>query len=496
MGIVVRQSIKSTIVTLFGAVLGGIIVLASTYLLPVQYYGFIKNITNQALTFSYFLLIGVPSTLIVYIHKYQKDAGKRKALIGFSFLIPIITSTVFFIIYNALRNPIINHYQPIDRSINDQYFYLLPVFVLLLSLVTLFESYLNSQMRVALSSFMQAILIRVLTLILLVLTGYNIISTNTFFYGMVLMYTIPIFAMWCIAKYKTDNFSISLNWQVFEKKERKELLHFAWYHLLLSASLTLLGTLDANMLAFYSHQGISDVGIYANAVFIISLFSIPYRSMSVAVFSSLTQAYHANEMEKVNDIYNRASNNILFATVAMGILIALNLDNAVAILPSAYSALKPLVLILMLGRLVDMATGLNSEIMSISKHYKSFFLLSLALVLMILIFNRISIPLYGVYGAAWATSIALCIFNIGKYLLVKRKLQLVPFTKNSFLTIICGILIVVVFQFIPTIINVYIDLVLRSLIGITLFLAIVLKYKLVLDVNEFVSKIKSSRRLF
>ena len=251
MGIVVRQSIKSTIVTLFGAVLGGIIVLASTYLLPVQYYGFIKNITNQALTFSYFLLIGVPSTLIVYIHKYQKDAGKRKALIGFSFLIPIITSTVFFIIYNALRNPIINHYQPIDRSINDQYFYLLPVFVLLLSLVTLFESYLNSQMRVALSSFMQAILIRVLTLILLVLTGYKIISTNTFFYGMVLMYTIPIFAMWCIAKYKTDNFSISLNWQVFEKKERKELLHFAWYHLLLSASLTLLGTLDANMLAFY-----------------------------------------------------------------------------------------------------------------------------------------------------------------------------------------------------------------------------------------------------
>ena len=57
MGIVVRQSIKTTIVTLFGAVLGAIIVLASTYLLPVQYYGFIKNITNQALTFSYFLLI-------------------------------------------------------------------------------------------------------------------------------------------------------------------------------------------------------------------------------------------------------------------------------------------------------------------------------------------------------------------------------------------------------------------------------------------------------
>ena len=99
MGIVVRQSIKTTIVTLFGAVLGAIIVLASTYLLPIQYYGFIKNITNQALTFSYFLLMGVPSTLIVYIHKFQEEPIKKKTLVGFSFLIPILTCSIFFIVY-------------------------------------------------------------------------------------------------------------------------------------------------------------------------------------------------------------------------------------------------------------------------------------------------------------------------------------------------------------------------------------------------------------
>ena len=103
MGIVVRQSIKTTLVTLFGAVLGAIIVLVSTYLLPVQYYGFIKNITNQALTFSYFLLMGVPATLMVYIHKYQEEPKKRKTLLGFSLLIPIITSSVFIIVYNLLH---------------------------------------------------------------------------------------------------------------------------------------------------------------------------------------------------------------------------------------------------------------------------------------------------------------------------------------------------------------------------------------------------------
>lgn len=496
MGIVIRQSIKTTIITLIGAILGAVIVLLSTYLLPLQAYGFIKNITNQALTFSYFLLMGVPSALMVYIHKYQETPKKRKVLLGLSLLTPIITCCVFIIVYTLLHKTIILHYQPIDRSINEAYFYLLPLFILLISLVTLFESYLNSQMRVAISSFMQAILIRVITIILLVLTGLKLISISTFFYGMVLMYSIPIIAMWWIATYKTANFQLAFNWQVFEKTERKELLHFTWYHLLLSASLTLLGTLDANMLAFYSHNGISDVGIYANAVFIISLLIIPYKAMTTASFPILTKAYHANDMDKVKEVYNRASHNILFASVAMGILIAINLDNAVSILPKAYAAIKPIVLILMLGRIVDMATGLNSEIMSISKHYKSYFFLSLALVFMILFFNRISIPRFGVYGAAWATSLALCIFNIGKYLLVKQKLQLHPFTTNGFFIILVGVTIVLLFQQIPAIGNVYMDLVLRSIVGLSLFLGSIYKFHFVPDFNELLTQIKSSRRLF
>jgi O-antigen/teichoic acid export membrane protein len=496
MGIVIRQSVKTSIITLFGALIGAIIVLFSTYLLPIQAYGFIKNITNQAITFSYFLLLGIPSTLIVYIHKFQKEPLKQKSLIGLSFSIPIITSFVFFIVYALCKKTIINHYQIIDRPINSEYYYLLPIFILLFSLVLLFEAYLNSQMRVALSSFMQAILIRVCTLILLVLFSYKLINISTFFYGMVIMYVLPIGAMWWIAKFKTTNFFYSLNWRVFNVEERKELIHFAWYHLLLSASLTLLGTLDANMLAFYSHQGISDVGVYANAIFIISLLSIPYRSMSVASFPILTQAFQAQDMMKVKDIYNRASANILFATVAMGVLIAINLNSAVMILPKAYQAIKPIVLILMIGRIVDMATGMNSEIMSISKHYKSFFLLSLALVVMLLTFNRIGIPKYGVYGAAWATSISLCLFNIGKYLLVKQKLQLDPFTMHGFLTILLGGSVVLGLEFLPIIGNVYIDLCLRSLLGLLLFLGSIYKFNLVPDFNDFIIKIKSSRRLF
>jgi len=51
-------------------------------------------------------------------------------------------------------------------------------------------------------------------------------------------------------------------------------------------------------------------------------------------------------------------------------------------------------------------------------------------------------------------------------------------------------------ELLPIIGNVYIDLCLRSLLGLLLFLGSIYKFNLVPDFNDFIIKIKSSRRLF
>ena len=62
MGIVFRQSIKTTIVTFIGAALGALSIYIAAKL-PPQDWGFSKNILTQAIVFSQVVLIGVHSML-------------------------------------------------------------------------------------------------------------------------------------------------------------------------------------------------------------------------------------------------------------------------------------------------------------------------------------------------------------------------------------------------------------------------------------------------
>src|SRR5256885_2331577 len=122
MGIVFRQSAKNTIVAALGAILGALIIWLSTKYTTKQQLGFTRNLTNYAVTFSQILLMGVNSTLAVYIHRYANDARKRRSLITLSFIIPAITSGIFTIVYFLLKPWILKHFQPDDAPFMQRYF--------------------------------------------------------------------------------------------------------------------------------------------------------------------------------------------------------------------------------------------------------------------------------------------------------------------------------------------------------------------------------------
>ncbi len=77
MGVVFRQSVKTTAVTFLGAVLGAVLVLVSSSLMPEQELGFSRNLTNQTVVASFFLMMGMSSTLFLFFHRYGKEADHR-----------------------------------------------------------------------------------------------------------------------------------------------------------------------------------------------------------------------------------------------------------------------------------------------------------------------------------------------------------------------------------------------------------------------------------
>ncbi|MCB0698358.1 MAG: oligosaccharide flippase family protein, partial [Chitinophagaceae bacterium] len=354
MGIVFRQSIKTSIVTLAGAVLGALITIISTYVLSKTELGLYTNIIYAGAIIQLIVMMGTGNAIAIYTQKYDVNDEKRKALLTFGMLVTIAFAIIFSVLYFAFKEPIIALFKAEDQILIREYYFLVPVLVFIWSALSIFEHYLIVHVKIAVSAFVREVLLRLFNLVLLGCVFYGLLTVNTFLYASVLVYIIPLVALAIISS-KTPGFGFTRNLKVFSWKEYKDIINFSWYHLLIMASFYIMNYIDALMLGPLDQTGMESVGVYRTAVFIAAVMFMPFKAMSSSSLPILNEAVINKDHYKVNDLFSRAGVNILIVGIGLFVLIAMNLDNAVAILAEGYESVKPLVLILMLGRLVDMA---------------------------------------------------------------------------------------------------------------------------------------------
>jgi len=495
MGIVFRQSVKTTIVTFAGALLGALTVYLSTKLMQQQAFGYSRNLLAQAVLASNIILFGVHNMLYVYVYKYNVDDEKRKLLFTISAIVPLCTTGLFSVIYFLCKDAITNLYQPVDMEYVLQYYAWLPMYVLLWSTMTLLEQYLSSQMKVAVSTFIKEILLRCINILLVLLMGYGYISFYTFMILSILAHLIPIAILWKLTA-KTEGFGFSVNWRLFSKTEYKEVASFAAFHVLINVSIALLINVDTQMLGILDKGGMASVAVYSVCVLIISIFQIPYRSLASAATPMVTKAYNQNDKATVKDLFTRSSLNMQIVAMVMFLLIFANMHNIAAVFDKNYSSIVYIVPVLMLGRYFDMLTGINSEMLSMSEHYKFNFYITFLLVALIIILNFILIPTHGILGAAWANTIGFFLFNIIKLIFLQQKMGLMPLSRNSLLILIASLPAVGISYILPQIGNLYSDTIVRSICIVVLFIIMLLWLQPSPDIKNYLRSVKENKRLF
>lgn len=495
MGIVFRQSVKTTIVIFFGAVLGMIVVYVSTQFLSKEDLGFSRNLVNQGVIVQQFITLGIPFALTTFIPRYPNGDERKKVLFTIGCLAPVILSLVLILPYWLLKDTIISLYQEKDIPYMRKYYFLLPLLSIVWGLTNILNAYLESRMKIALSSFAREVLTRVWNIALLVVFIIGWFTFHEYILGMALLYLLPLAAMFYFAG-KTEDYGFSLNWKAFSKAEYKELIHFSWYHLLMGISLYFLGIIDAVLLAPLGRGGMSDVAVYTNAVFFANLMTIPYRAIISATFVPLNRAYMDGE-HTVNDLFRRSGINILIVGVAMFLLIGCNMHNAVLVFSKeGYAAMTPLALIIMSGRLFDMSTGLNNELISISKYYKFNFYIAILLIFLVTGLNYFMIPVWGMFGAAWGTTIALVIFNLVKMFFLWRKMNLHPFSIHTLIVLLIGLVTFAAGYYLPYIGNPFADAIVRSIVIMALYAGLTIWFKPSKDVNDYVKSVWEKKRFF
>lgn len=352
-----------------------------------------------------------------------------------------------------------------------KYYYWIFPFGLGLTLYSLLEAYAWQLKQSVLTTFLREVLFRVFTTLLIllslagVLAGFDtFIKIYAFSY---LLLTLIILGYLVKSRQLHFNFSPSRVTRKFFTKIRTLAL-LVW-----SGSLvfTISSFFAQIVIAAVVPNGLAFAGVYSLAQFIGSLMQAPQRVIVAASIGPLSQAWKDKDYRKINRIYHRSSINQLIFSVGMFILIWINFTDAVLTVPLKKEYLDAQYIFLFIGltRIVDMGTGLNSQIIGTSTFWRFDFISGVILLALTLPLNYILAKEQGAIGPAVADLITFGIYNGIRYLFLYRKFGMQPFTKKSLYTLLLGVVIYFICHALFADLSGYPGLFTRSIVFIGLF---------------------------
>jgi len=427
MGVVVKEGIKGTVVSYIGAGIGAITTLfIYPYFLSPEEVGLMRLLIDVATMFSFFALLGAQSVMVKFFSYFQQR-NLEKTFISICFVVPLLGFVAVSGVVCFFSKPIINAFEGNSQLFATSFYHALPL-ALAMVVLALFETLSTIYRRIFASRFIRDILIRILTIALIFLYFYHLISITALAAGLALVYGIAAIANG-IYYHHTGAFSLSYpSGKILSRKLTWNMSKFGGNTILAGLGSMLIGKIDVIMIS--SKINLTNTGIYAIAFFIATMIEIPARSINSLVVPQVSAELNSGNMHKVAELYKKVTLNQLLISGTLLLLIWINIDNFFAIMPNGdiYDAGKYVVLFIGLGKFVDLATGINSTIIGYSKYY---FLTPFCTILLgglAIVSNLILIPRLGITGAAIASLASLFIYNSIMVVLVQVLLKVQPFT--------------------------------------------------------------------
>ena len=183
---------------------------------------------------------------------------------------------------------------------------------------------------------------------------------------------------------------------------------------------------------------------------------------------------------------------VIIVGLFLFVLLWVNIDNIFHFVPKSeiYVAGKYVVFFIGLSRLVNMAMGVNNEIIINSKFYRWNIFLIPFLVVIAIATNYMFIPMYGIVGTAIATAISLLLSSIIRLIFVYVKFGMHPFSVSTVQIVMVAIIMYGISYLIPFVQNELIDLLVRSIILIAFAVTAIYYLKISVDANNLIDGLR------
>ncbi|CAA7391057.1 lipopolysaccharide biosynthesis protein [Chryseobacterium fistulae] len=439
MSVVARQGFKYSIIGYIGFLLGTI---SAIFIFPndFEFYGKLRYSMQTAEMLVPFVVFGISYSNVKFFHTLQKD-GKNQNMLSLSLLVVFINFILFSLIFFIIPY----FYPQFLRSEAWKIKEIILPLILVLSLCAIFNKYTSNYKRIVVSNIFDNLFPKIANLGAFCLFFYFALSQKialTFFFG---MFALMLFG-YIYYTNKLEKINFNFNTDYFKKDHFwKEFLNYSFFGFL--------GTFG-NYLAINSFMigeflGMEENGIYSVLYALISLISIPQLGLFNISSPIISKTLADGDMVELDRFHKKTSLSLYFLGAVLFSCIVVGFPYLTQFMPKNGTMLReyePVIWIWGTAVLIDLVTGFNGNIISLSKYYRFNIL-----VMLLLAGLTISLNFYFIkntdlklIGIALSTAISLITYNIVKIIFNYIVFKVSPLTIDMiFVTIICTLAITV-----------------------------------------------------
>jgi len=480
-GIVIRQSIKYSILSAFGSLIGALSVLF-IYPLDLSLYGYANGI-NSLIVFSAPIL-GFSSNAILtkYFHSKSLNAGQTLSL---SFVFTSLFSISLSLFVFFAQKPI---FQILQKSgyntlfLEENLLYIL-IGGIALAFISLLTNLSANFQRTVVPNLILNLGVK-LVFPLLILGAYFALLSKTSVSWILIAYYVLALLFLFFYTYKIGQ-KRDFSFEKFKFKSiPKSLFTFTFISGFTGVANLLASKLD--ILALAGFGSLEDIGKYSIVFFIASFIEIPMAGISSISAPIIAKHLEEKEYAELNQLLKKVSNTLFLSGTFLFVVLGSIFQNLGDI--SGHSELFNkginVFLILGLAKLVDMVTSLNTHAISYSKlyHYNLYFVIISAVFNVFLTYFFTT--KYGITGTALSILISITLFNLLKFILLKISFDLNPFSKVTFKISLILIILSSLNYWMQTNLNPFIELILKGSLSVILFLILLKIIKPIPEVDE------------
>ncbi len=432
MGVVIKQSVQSSIVSYFGIGVGFVnTILLFPKMLSLEEIGLFKLLLSFCIILMPILQFNGSAAFTKFYPFYQKK-DNYNSFITFFLLLPLVGFLLLGIAFvfwkDYLFLALFSEKSPL--FINYSWTLLPLVFFFMFS--NLLETILFTNLKSVFATFLKTVIVRVLTTAIVLLYHFDFINQQELLIGFISIYGIQFFVLG-IYFLKLSTFRFSNPFRIFGSEQFKKIKLYILVIFIGGGGAALVTQIDSVMLA--SKLGLEYTGIYTIAFFIAVVIEIPRRSIIQIVSPLISQSIEKQDDAKLIEIYKKTAVNQFIAGGFVFLLIITSLSDIYNFIPTKENFGQiiqgmPVVFIVGSCYVIDMLMGCNTEIIHYSKLYiwNAFLIPLLAFMAIGLNILFLNLLPNGLIAVAMATFSTIVIHNAIRCVIIYKSYKALPFS--------------------------------------------------------------------